>query len=56
MVDYFALALSHGLLVLVGWKLLTRPDLDADPAPPKQGEAPGEPPAGRPKPGLRLRA
>lgn len=56
MVDYFALALSHGLLVLAGLKLLARPDLDADPAPPKQGEEPDEPPARRPKPELRLRA
>ncbi|MFN3516097.1 MAG: hypothetical protein ACK4YM_02935 [Novosphingobium sp.] len=56
MVDYFALALSHGLLVLAGWKLLARQDLDADPAPPKQGQEPHEPPARRPKPELRLRA
>lgn len=56
MVDYFALALSHGLLALAGWKLLTRPDLDADPAPPQQGEEPDEPPAKRAKLELRLRA
>jgi hypothetical protein len=37
MIDNFALALSHGLLLLVAWRLLWRPDLDdddADPAPP----------------------
>lgn len=56
MVDYFALALSHGLLALAGWKLLTRQDLDADPAPPAAGEEQQDAPAKRPKPGLRLRA
>lgn len=41
MIDNFALALSHGLLLLVAWRLLSRPDLDddlppgADPAPSK---------------------
>ena len=29
MVDYFALALSHGLLILAIWHLLWRADLDA---------------------------
>ena len=28
MVDIFALALSHGLLALVAWRLLMRPELD----------------------------
>ncbi len=28
MIDNFALALSHGLLLLAAWRLLTRPDLD----------------------------
>ena len=56
MVDYFALALSHGLLVLVGWKLLTRQDLDADPAPPEEAETAEDATPKRPKPGLRLRA
>lgn len=41
MIDNFALALSHGLLLLVAWRLLFRADLDddlppgADPAAPK---------------------
>lgn len=41
MIDNFALALSHGLLLLVAWRLLSRPDLDddlpagTDPAAPK---------------------
>lgn len=28
MIDTFALALSHGLLLLAAWRLLSRPDLD----------------------------
>jgi hypothetical protein len=39
MVDYFALALSHGLLALAVWRLMLRAELDSDPAP---GPAPGE--------------
>lgn len=54
MVDYFALALSHGLLILAIWHLLWRADLDADPAEPEAEQAPVDPkPA---KPGLRIRA
>ncbi len=39
MIDYFALALTHGLLGIAFWRLLRRDDLDAegprgaDPAP-----------------------
>ena len=36
MIDNFALALSHGLLLLAAWRLMTRPDLD-DPAAPPPG-------------------
>lgn len=39
MVDNFALALSHGLILLALWRLLFRPDLDddaADPVKPKR--------------------
>ena len=36
MIDNFALALSHGLLLLAAWRLLARPDLDNDDAPPKR--------------------
>ena len=39
MIDNFALALSHGLLLLAAWRLVSRPDLDDDLA------APPEPPA-----------
>ena len=28
MIDNFALALSHGLLIVAAWRLLSRPDLD----------------------------
>ncbi len=38
MIDNFALALSHGLLMLAAWRLLARADLDdsaaPEPAPP----------------------
>jgi hypothetical protein len=30
MIDNFALALTHGLLLLVAWRLMSRPDLDDD--------------------------
>jgi len=33
MIDNFALALSHGLLLLAAWLLLKRPDLDREPSP-----------------------
>ena len=33
MIDNFALALSHGLLMLAAWRLLFRPDLDDEDAP-----------------------
>jgi len=32
MIDYFALALGHGLLVLVFFRLVMRDSLDVDPA------------------------
>ena len=33
MIDNFALGLSHGLLMLAAWRLLSRHDLDTDGAP-----------------------
>jgi hypothetical protein len=41
MIDNFALALSHGLLLLTAWRLLSRPDLDDDdaPVPPASGRS-----------------
>lgn len=55
MIDYFALALTHALLALAAWRLLSRADLDHEepldsPAPPP----PAEPPA-RTKPRLQVR-
>jgi len=41
MIDNFSLALSHGLLMLVAWRLLWRRDLDRAATPPSDGE-PGE--------------
>jgi hypothetical protein len=44
MIDNFALALSHGLLLLAAWRLLSRPDLDDDslpPPPPPEASARG---------------
>ena len=32
MIDNFALALSHGLMLLAAWRLISRPDLDDDAA------------------------
>jgi hypothetical protein len=37
MIDNFALALTHGLMLLAAWRLLSRPDLDDDSAPPAAG-------------------
>ena len=37
MIDNFALGLSHGLLLLAAWRLLSRPDLDDDGAPTPEG-------------------
>lgn len=33
MVDYFALGLTHLLLALAAWRLVSRGDLDREPAP-----------------------
>jgi len=33
MIDNFALGLSHGLMILAAWRLLSRPDLEDDAAP-----------------------
>ena len=51
MIDNFALAVSHGLMLLAAWFLLRRPDLDKEPGPqdsppgpnpsPKAGDRPG---------------
>ena len=41
MVDYFALALTHGLLALAAWRLVQRADLDRDPPAPTDDEVTG---------------
>jgi hypothetical protein len=38
MIDLFSLALTHGLLLLAAWRLISREDLDRDP---DSGEKPG---------------
>jgi hypothetical protein len=46
MIDNFALALTHGLMLLAAWRLLSRPDLEDDsvpapaPAPPESKRKP----------------
>lgn len=61
MIDYFALALTHGLLLLGAWRMLQRADLDreepGDPAAAPPAEpAPTNPKPGPTRPGLRTRA
>jgi hypothetical protein len=41
MIDNFVLALTHGLMLLAAWRLLSRPDLEEDSVPPPQPKAPG---------------
>ena len=36
MIDSFGLAVSHGLLLLLAWRLIFRPDLDDEDAQPKR--------------------
>lgn len=43
MVDILALTLSHGLLLLAAWRLLSRPELDVE-VPGEPAEAPAAPP------------
>jgi hypothetical protein len=38
MIDYFALALTHGLIALALWRMLQRAELDAEPAAGDEGE------------------
>ena len=53
MIDFFALALSHGLLALACWRILLRADLDEEIAvvAPEQVAPPA-----KARPGLRTRA
>ena len=43
MVDYFAIAVTHGVMALALWRLMTRDDLDREEA--------DESPQGKPKAG-----
>lgn len=45
MIDQFALALSHLLLAVAGWRLLLRADLDVE-AEPESGAPPPQEPRG----------
>ena len=45
MIDYFAIALTHGLIALAAWRMLSRVALDedgADPVKPKPWQRPRE--------------
>lgn len=42
MIDTFALALTHGLILVAAWRLLSRPELDDDTGKPRQTFAPEE--------------
>ena len=55
MIDFFALALSHGLLALACWRILLRGDLDAE-SEAVPDHIPAPPPPTKPKPGLRTHA
>lgn len=39
MIDYLTLALTHGLIALALWRLLFRPELDQDGAPPRRAQS-----------------
>jgi len=55
MVDYFSLALSHGVLLIALWRLMLRDDLDAEPAR-EEPEAEAEEPVPAPRKGALRRA
>lgn len=40
MIDLFSLGLSHGLMLLAAWRLLSRPDLNDDDAKPGDTASP----------------
>ncbi|WP_374284322.1 hypothetical protein [Novosphingobium sp.] len=51
MIDYFALALTHGLLALAAWRILQRDDLDHE----EPAEGQEQPPAAPPPPSAAAR-
>ncbi|WP_199192849.1 hypothetical protein [Allosphingosinicella deserti] len=40
MIDNFVLGLTHGLMLLAAWRLLSRADLEDDSIAPESGQAP----------------
>jgi len=40
LIDYFAIALTHGLIALAAWRLLSRDDLDREDDGRRQAEKP----------------
>jgi hypothetical protein len=42
MIDYFALALTHGLIGLALWRMLQRAELDAEPVAGEDSESPAD--------------
>lgn len=48
MIDNFALAISHGLMLLAAWRLLRRVDLDQDDVAERQHFRPGRRPGVEP--------
>jgi hypothetical protein len=50
MIDNFSLAVSHGLMLIVAWRLIFRRDLDHE-APPPRDEVPSGWRKGRPRNG-----
>lgn len=50
MIDYFSLAVTHGLLALAAFRLMLRADLDRDPDP-QADEEPEQAPAGQDRKG-----
>jgi hypothetical protein len=49
MIDLFALAVSHGLMILAAWRLLSRDDLD------REGVVPSAAPAAPIRPAMGKR-
>lgn len=54
-IDNFSLALTHGLLLIMAWRLLSRADLDREPPPPPE-EAPAPRVGAKPSWGKRFGA
>lgn len=56
MIDYFALALTHGLLALAAWRILQRDDLDhEEPAEGQEQPSAAPPPSAAARRSLQVR-